>query len=313
MKPSILPTLLAAGAFATAGMLSAAEPSTLPTVNVVESDSVLAHDTLVGPYNQPEWTEHRIFATTRVYVQQEPGEIGFEQWWRPRTFNDGPPTHRFTEELEIGLPHHLQLDLYYKWLTEERKTHTDEVSVELRWAFADWGVIPLNPTLYFEYAFVNGQYGGDAIESKLLLGDNIGKNWQWGLNFIFESEMSHELAKEVAISGGLNYSFSPRIAAGIEAQWSHETVAGQRSHPEVQFQVGPSLQWRMSKSTHLDLVCLFGCTNESPQTESYVIFGWDFGGNEAPAQSSGKNPKNPRGSVTPSGADRYVPVSGRQL
>jgi len=312
--PKSNPILLAVAALGlSVYTLSAAEPNTLPTVTVTDSDEILAHDTLVGPYNQPEWTEHRIFATTRVFVQQEPGEIGFEQWWRPRTFNDGPPTHRFIEELEIGLPHRLQLDLYYKWLNEESKTHTDEVAVELRWALADWGVIPFNPTLYLEYAFVNSQYGGDVIETKLLLGDNIGKNWQWGLNFIFESEVSQALTKKVAVAGGLNYSFSPRLAAGIEAQWAHETVAGERANPEIQFQVGPSMQYRLSKSTHLDLVCLFGCTKESPQTESYLIFGWDFGGGSAPVHSSEKNPKNPRGSVTPDGSERYTPVAGRQL
>ncbi|MDB6120181.1 MAG: hypothetical protein JWO08_3962 [Verrucomicrobiaceae bacterium] len=297
-------------------VLSAAQPSTLPTVTVTDSDEVIAHDVLSGPYNQPEWTEHRIFGTTRVYIQQEPGEIGFEQWWRPRTFNDGPPSHRFIEELEIGLPNRFQLDLYYKWLNKESKTYTDEVAVELRWALADWGVIPFNPTLYLEYAFVNNQHGGDVIEAKLLLGDNIGKNWQWGLNFIFESEVSQALTKKVAVAGGLNYSFSPRLAAGIEAQWAHETVAGGRADPEIQFQVGPSMQYRLSKTTHLDLVCLFGCTKESPQTESYLIFGWDFGGSEAAVPSSGgKNPKgvrnvNPTSSDSP---DRYTPVAGRQL
>ena len=292
--------------------LAASEPSTLPITTVTASDEVLAHDTLVGPYNQPEWTEHRLFGATRVYIQKEPWEIGVEQWWRARSFDEGTPTHRFIEEVEIGLPNRMQLDLYYKWLNEEKKTHFDEFAVELRWALADWGVIPFNPTLYFEYAFVNGQYGGDTIESKILFGDSIGKNWQWGLNFIFESEVSHELAKKVAIAGGLSYNFSPTLAAGIEAQWSHETVAGQRSNPEIQFQVGPSVQWRLSKSTHLDLVCLFGTTNASPRTESYVIFGWDFGGGDAPvhAPASGKNAS---GSVTPKGDERYSPVAGRQL
>ena len=293
--------------------LFAAEPATMPTVTVTESDEVPAHDTLVGPYNQPAWTEHRLFGATRVYVQKAPWEIGLEQWWRARTFGDGNPTHRFIEELEIGLPNRMQLDLYYKWINKERQTRFDEFAVELRWALADWGVIPFNPALYIEYAFVNNKHGGDTIESKLLFGDSIGRNWQWGLNFIFESEVSDELAKKVAVAGGLSYNFSPKLAAGIEAQWGHETVAGQRSHPEIQFQVGPSLQWRPSKNTHLDLVCLFGTTGDSPKTESYLIFGWDFGGGEAPvhAPASAKNANS--GSVTPSGNERYNPVAGRQL
>ena len=288
---------------------NAAEPETLPTTTVSSSDEVLSHDALVGPYNQPEWTEHRLFPGTRVYVQQEPGNIGFEQWWRARTYDNSAPAHRFMEEVEVGLPHRMQLDLYYNWVNEAHKTHFDEFAVELRYALADWGQIPFNPTLYIEYAFVNARYGGDTLESKILFGDNIGKDWQWGLNLIFESEVSHELAKRVAVSGGLSYNFSPTFAAGVEAEWDNETVAGERSHPEVQFKVGPSLQWRLSKSTHLDLVCLFGTTNQGTRTESFLIFGWDFDSGSTPAPSSSKSPN----ASSVNGSERYTPVAGRQL
>lgn len=276
--------------------LGAAEQGTLPTVTASAPDALIAPDTLVGPYNQPEWTEHRRFPFTRVYVQQEPWQIGVEQWWRARTYNDKDTAHRFIEELEIGLPHRLQLDLYYNWAHTEGKTHFDEFAVELRWALADWGQIPFNPTLYVEYAFVNGDYGGDTLESKILFGDTIGKNWQWGLNFIFETEVSHELAKEVAIAGGIGYSITPTFSAGLEFQWKRETVAGERSNPEVQFNIGPSIQWRLSKNTHLDLVALFGTTNQGPRVESLVVFGYDFGGG---GESKGDN--------------HYTPTTGKRF
>jgi Putative MetA-pathway of phenol degradation len=269
------------------GVLSAAEHTTLPTVIVTApaTDSILDPDTLVGPYNQPEWTEHRRFPFTRVFLQKEPWEIGVEQWWRARTYDGKPTAHRFIEEFEIGLPHRLQLDLYYNWAHTDRTTHFDEFAVELRWALADWGQIPFNPTLYIEYAFVNSDYGGDTLESKILFGDTIGKNWQWGLNLIFESEVSHELAKEFAVAGGIGYNFTPSFSAGLEFQWKHETVAGQRSNPEIQFEIGPSVQWRLSKSTHLDLVALFGTTKDGPRVESLLVFGYDFGGGASKADS----------------------------
>lgn len=291
--------LLAAALGFHATRLAAAEPDTLPTVTVTDTDSdtILSPDTLVGPYNQPEWTEHRRFSATRVYIQQEPGEIGVEQWWRARSYDNAGPSHRFMEEVEVGLPYRMQLDLYYNWVNEAHISRFDEFSVELRYAFADWGVIPFNPTLYFEYAFVNGTYGGDTAETKILFGDTLGKNWQWGLNLIFESEVSHELSKEFAVSYGLSRSFSPSFSAGVEMQWVDVTTSSTRAHPEIQFEVGPSIQWRISKNTHLDLVCLFGTTNQGPRTESFLVFGWDFGG----------------GTGQPKAPDRYAPVSGTRL
>ena len=258
----------------------AAESSgTLPPVTASTPVGALAEDTNLGAYSQPEWTGHRRFAGTRVYIQKDPWEVGFEQWWRARTYKDKDPAHRFIEELEIGLPGRLQLDLYYNWTHKEGETRHDEAAVEVRWALADWGKIWGNPTLYLEYAFVNHKYGGDTLESKILLGDDFGKGWHWGLNFIFESELSHERAKEVAISGGLSKSIIDQVlSVGIEMQWVRETVAGERSNAEVQFEIGPSIQWRPTKNTHIDVVVLAGTTHQGPRIESFLIFGWDFGG-----------------------------------
>lgn len=282
--------------------LGAVENKTLPTVTVTaSSDDIIAPDTLVGPYNQPEWTEHRRFTTTRVYLQQEAGEIGFEQWWRARSYDDKDPAHRFSSELEIGLPHRFQLDLYLNLANSDGSFHFDEFAVEMRYAFADWGVIPFNPTLYVEYAFVNHDFGGDTLESKILFGDSIGKNWQWGLNFIYEVELSHERANEFATSFGLSYSISKSFGAGVEMQYKRETVAGSRHDPEVQFEIGPSFQWRPSQNTHLDLVALFGTTNQGPRMESFIIFGWDFGGSSGSSGSSDKKDDH-----------RYSPVSMHQ-
>ena len=272
--------------------LHGAENETLPTVTVTASGAI-GEDARVGPYNQPEWTEHRRFTTTRVYIQQEPWEAGFEQWWRARTYKKGSAAHRFIEELEIGLPGRLQFDFYYNWTHQDGRTRYDETAVELRWALADWGKIWGNPTLYLEYAFVNHDFGGDTLESKILFGDDFGRRWHWGLNFIFETELSHERAKQASISGGLSYTLIDQVlGAGVEWQWKHETVAGDRGNPEVQFEVGPSVQWRMSRSTHLDLVALFGTTKDGPRVDSFVVFGWDFGGGKS--------------------AGRYAPVTGQR-
>lgn len=289
-----LPTL----ALATAGLcvipnLGAAEPGTLPTVTVTAPGG-LAEDARVGPYQQPEWTEHRRFTTTRVYIQKEPWEIGFEQWWRVRAYDEKSPQQRFSEEIEIGLPYRMQLDIYWDWFHQNGVTKSGDVAFELRWALADWGKIPLNPTLYGEYKIVNPYFGGDVFEVKLLLGDEITPRLHWGLNFVFEREISGELANEFAVTQGLSYTLIDQVlSAGVEMQFKYENVTGDRSGGENKFQIGPSIQWRPTKKTHLDLVGLFGCTEASPVFEGFVVFGIDLGG-----------PSKPEGG--------YAPISGRR-
>jgi hypothetical protein len=287
----------------------AADAGTLPTVTADAPVGSLAEEAAVGPYNKPEWTDHRRFSTTRVYLQQDPGDFGVELWWRNRSYKDSSPQNRFMSELEIGLPGRLQLDFYYNWVREDGSTHFDEFATEVRWALADWGKIWGNPTLYLEYALVNHDFGGDTIESKILFGDDFGKGWHWGLNFVFETEISHEREKEFVIAGGISRTIVDQVlSAGIEWQWKHDTVAGDRGNAEVQFEIGPSFQWRPSKNTHIDIVALAGCTNQGPKFESFLIFGWDFGGGSKTPLGGGKN----AGSVSPSGSGHYVPVAGLQ-
>jgi hypothetical protein len=37
------------------------------------------------------------------------------------------------------------------------------------------------------------------------------------------------------------------------------------------------MQWRPTPRTHLDVVPLFGVTGQSPQVQSFIFFGIDFG------------------------------------
>lgn len=273
-----------AAAFAVLMTASAMAAPTLPTVEVnapplkTTTGSTLAEEAMVGPYNQPEWTQHRRFSTTRVYLQQEPWHVGIEQWWRVRQYDDGPEKHLFIEEIEIGLPYRLQLDLYYDWVHEDHETQTKDFAAEIRWALADWGVIPLNPTLYAEYKWTDEDYGSDVYEFKLLLGEDFAPRVHWGLNLVYEAETDGEKAREYAVTQGISYTIIDQIlSAGVEMQFKYENVAGERDNGEHKFQVGPSLQWRPTARTHVDLVGLFGCTSDSPDFEGFVVLGFDFG------------------------------------
>lgn len=242
----------------------------------------MAESRLVGANQQPEWTTHRRFTTSRVYVQQPAGEYGFEQWVRSKFFDGERGEHQIIEEVEIGLPHRMQLDLYERFVRDSQgDTAQDEMSAELRYALADWGKIPLNPTLYFEYAFANAD--SDVGEAKVLFGDELANGWHWGANLSYEWRFGGDFAKEYMGTASISKTIiDSKLGVGIEGLYASESVEGTRGDPENSLEVGPSIQWRPTAHTHLDLVPLFGITDDAPNVESFVVFGYDFGeGNES--------------------------------
>jgi hypothetical protein len=255
----------------------AKEAMPLPPVTVT-SEPIL-EETPVGPYAQPEWTTARRFPTTRVYLQQLPGEFGVEQWVKMQWPRGEDANYLFQEEVEVGLPWRFQFDLYENWRINEHGTVLhDSVSTEMRWALADWGKIPLNPTLYGEWVFRNKSLGADKYEVKLLLGEEIAPRWHWGLNFIFEQEVGATRTTEYGVSQGISYTvIDNKLSVGLEIKVESETEQGARSDAPIEVDIGPSLQWRPTRTTHIDIVPLFGVTGDSPHVEAWLIFGFDFG------------------------------------
>ena len=141
----------------------------MPPVDVV-GKAPLEEEDLIGDYAQPRWTAHRRFGETRVYVIPK-GMVEFEYWLRPTVPKDGPTEFRHMYEVEFGLPGRLQLDLYAvgNKTGKEGALAIDQQKVELRYAFADWGKLWGNPTMYVEWT--QNSNSPDAIEGKLLLGE----------------------------------------------------------------------------------------------------------------------------------------------
>lgn len=256
---------------------SGGQPPAATAPIVVQDRKQMQEEVAVGPYAQPEWTTHRRFPVSRVYVQHMPYEVGIEQWWRLRHFRDGTTQQRFQEEAAIGLPNRVQCDIYETWVVENsgRTVHQD-VSVEGRWALADWGRIPMNPTVYLEWKFV--EEGADVLEAKLLLGDEFVPGFHWALNLVDEQEMSDARTTELQVSGALGWTvIDSKLGVGVEAKYVNETEKGARSDAANKVLVGPSLQWRPAKAWHVDLAPLVGLTDDSPRLEAWAVAGVEFG------------------------------------
>lgn len=263
--------------------LHAAEPGStvtrLPATTSTGFSSILSEETPIGETQRPEWTSARRFPGTRVYIQKEPWEVGVESWWRIKHHRDGTISHRLLEEVEIGLPGRFQLDLYNDIEGDNTGAfHYQSFNVELRYAFADWGKIWGNPTVYAEYKFADDHWGPDVYELKLLLGGELASRWHWGVNFVWEAEVGGEREQEFQITGGLSYSvIDGKVGIGVETLYDRDTVRYGRGEPDDIFALGPSLQLRLTNHLHVDLNCMFGANNVSDRQIGYLVVGYDFG------------------------------------
>ncbi len=235
-------------------------------------------DELIGDYAQPRWTAQRLFSGTRVYVIPK-GEVDIEQWFRFQVPKHGGPTSlQAQSEIEFGLPYRLQLDLYltnkHDLGVEDSNSSTGN-SVELRWAFADWGKIWGNPAVYLEYTSMSGE--PDLVESKLLLGDTLVPGWHWGVNLSVEQQLSGDRTTEKQFTAGISHSVIDHVLEiGVETRLGWTDARGSRGTYESDLQIGPSIRFRPLTQMHIDVAPLFGLTDESKQLNGYLIFGWEF-------------------------------------
>lgn len=242
----------------------------------------------VGAYNQPSWTDRRRFPGTRVYVAP-PGTFTFEFWLENKTpFDGGDVRFRSLYEVAIGLGHRLQLDLYLR--TEQKggdAMRVESERVELRWALADWGVIPGNPTLYLEW--IRQTEGPMKGEVKVLLGDSFSERLYWGLNLFYERELwGSDQAHEYGLTGGLSYSLiANKLSLGVETRLEIIDTRASRPAPlEVEFLLGPTMAWRPVPQMHVLLVWFLGAGFERPDPmtafsgralmQPTLVAGWRF-------------------------------------
>ena len=216
-------------------------------------------ETLVGAYRQPKWTDRRRFPGVRLYVAP-PGTATAEFWLETKTPIGSDARIRTMYELSFGLGHRLQLDLYLR--TQSEGTGPMEIEserVELRWAFADWGVLPGNPTLYLEW--IRQTSGPNKAELKLLLGGALGHRVFWGVNLFFERELwGFDQAHEYGATAGLTWSLlDSELSLGGEARVELVDTRTSRFSPlGVELLVGPTVSWRPVPSAHLLLVWYVG-------------------------------------------------------
>lgn len=233
---------------------------------------------LVGEYQQPAWTLTRKFPSTRVYVMMPPNTVAYEKWFDVRDRKNGPAQIRMRDELTFGLGNRTQLDLYahtvYDGPFGDQRFAWRGFSWEVRYALADWGKIPGNPTVYFEHKMINGRQG---IEPKLLLGDRFGKSeYFWGLNLIYEANLAgskEEQEREYAVTASVAKVVNNDFTLGLSTMYRYNDFDG--GTDEIYF--GPNMQYRFSGHAHISLEYLPKVGgSDGYDSRSFVIFAWRF-------------------------------------
>ena len=188
------------------------------------------------------------------------------------------------------------------------------VSIEGRYALADWNKIPLNPTLFAESKFGVGtirheegpppppgedeEESGppkvpDAYEFRLLLAQDFGDRIEWAMNWFFEKENTGDRGREWGFAQSATLPIlleKERLKVGVEMEYKNFTVKDTRGDPLHSFVIGPTLSYRTSHSTRFDVSTLFGCTDDSPAVQVFAIFSFLLGpgteqGAEAPVST----------------------------
>src|SRR5206468_105437 len=76
-----------------------------------------------------------------------------------------------------------------------------------------------------------------------------------------------------------------RLKVGIEMEYRNVTTKDTRGDLVNSFVIGPTVAWKPTAHTRLDISPLFGCTHDSPVADVFVAFSWLFGGERAEAEA----------------------------
>ena len=115
------------------------------------------------------------------------------------------------------------------------------------------------------------------------------------MNWFFEKENTGDRGREWGFAqSAATPVLLPHEAlkVGIEMQYQNFTVKDTRGNAQNSFVVGPTVAWKPSHNTRIDISPLLGCTEDSPRVQVFAVFSVLLGaaeGQEAEAPVSTRN------------------------
>lgn len=307
---------------ALAALFLSAFPSTLPAQTALSERLVVTGEEVPSAYGAPpSFSRNRFSNLTNSYVLP-PGAVYVGLIYQGNSQSFNRPDHFLTQEIELGLPNRFGVAIENGIQNFRGRTQERTFSIEGRYALADWNKIPLNPTFFVEYKFGIGNILHDegppeplpkgeaeeflrehkplpdAYEVRLLLAQDFDNHVEWAANFFFEQEIGGDRGREAGFAQSVMIPVllpHERLKVGAEMQFTAFTDVGireERQTPSYRMVIGPTIAWKPSKNTRLDISPLFGVTHDAPRASVYVVFSMLFGGSEptqAEAPASTRN------------------------
>ncbi len=133
-------------------------PQSLRAQSADQSGVIVTANELPSAYGAPPaFSRTRFSPTTTAYVLPPGGWLAATIWEGDWLRHGVSTDHNITQEFEVGLPHRFGIAAEFDANVFEDTRQAKSISLEARYALADWNKIPLNPTLFFEYKFGIGQ------------------------------------------------------------------------------------------------------------------------------------------------------------
>ncbi len=288
---------------------------------VSEEEIVVAGEEVPSAYGAPPgFSRSRFSNLTNAYVLP-PWAVYAGIIYQGDALRFNRPDHMFTEEVEVGLPYRFGIAIENSIEAFRGNVQDRSFSIEARYALADWNKIPLNPTIFAEWkfgigdilhdegppeplgkgeaqAFINEHNPlPDAYEVRLLLSEDFFEKVEWALNGFFEQEVTGDRGREYGFAQSAMMPIllpEERLKAGVEMQFTTFTDKGIRDMPSYRFIIGPTIAWKPTRNTRLDVSPLFGATDDSPKASVFVVFSMLFGPPGASEAEHGEAPASTR-------------------
>jgi len=240
-------------------------------VNAESDDAEHNEFTELGEYGQPAWAErNRASSTTSVYVLS-PYEAFAGVNWEVDFPRHGKSAHDLTQEIDVGLLHRLELGVENELGVLGGNGHGTSVTLEGRYALANWNAIPLNPAISVEYIFGVGKSvqsardkrgelrkQPDAVALRLLFGQALFDNRVgYGLNISVQQDVTHDSGREFQLSQSATYGLMKgKFEAGADMRYIQR--------PNVQLETDPpdaaqcrSIDWNHTGLAGRSYLCAF--------------------------------------------------------
>ena len=242
----------------------------------------------------PDLSHGRISTLTKSYVLS-PFSFELESGYEGDIFRHGLPVQLFRQEIEMGLPTRFTVGVQNQVEHFSGDTFERSVTLEARYALANWNKLPLNPTVSLEYRFGLDNSVPDGGEVALLLSHDFPHLVEWAMNIFVD----REFGGGESVSGGFAQSVEvpvllpeEKLEVGLEMQYRSggETIEPERTIKGLV--IGPTLAWRPTRSVRFDLSPLFGCSDHTPALQMFAVFSFSFGGT---AEGETETPASARG------------------